>query len=441
MRTLLAVGIAVLFWSCSSDQSGKPSPNVATGGGTPACKVSGTGEVFDIAVAKCLAVPLQQSSVVQRPNPRVVLYLDRSASMQGFLDPGYPTHIRTDFRSVIDRLIVNTQTVRAYSYGESIHPFIPSLGTLGNKAFYSDRDTKFESALDSIAKDSTESETHIVVGDARRGSPDRANGQFTVLRTLAAKWVDNGGTFVTAVSLAPFKTVASDPSGCRKGASGDNAAQTCPLYAFAFVAPSDVNTITAALADVFEHVFAWPMPTIPTKLLSGQKLSSSANLSLENHWAPTSDGGWIARVRGAGAASNQELIVQPIIADTGSLTGKAFRAILDGETMTIGLGAKTLTPDAASHTWAGVASRGALVRITGESSPQLAFVTRGREAPRSIVAVDFVPRGIPTWLDSVSAADSADVKRTFGISLLFESFRAMAERKSSPAARLFFVTN
>ena len=440
-RLALAIGLVLLSSSCAQDQRGAQAAKAnGTGDGSTPCRASGSGEVYDIAVAKCLANPLAVKSVAQRPTPKVVLYLDRSASMRGFLDPDYPTRVRTDFRSVIDRLLVGTNTVRAYSYGENVHPFQPSLGILGNKAFYSDRDTRFEEVLAIIAQDSLVSETHVIVGDARRGSPDRANAQFTELRRMADAWVDSGGTFLAAVSLAPFKTVASDPSGCREGPADGAAGQTCPLYAFAFVAAPDVDAVTTAIADVFEHVFAWPMPTVPTRVLTEQQQGSSADIALEKRWASLPDGGWIARVRGKAAPSNKELIAQLGVGDSANSAGRTYAALLEGQAYAVGLRAKSLTATAPLP-WADVASHGALLRVTGDQPPTLGFVTRGQNAPRSIIAVDLLPRGVPSWLESVSASNANDVRRTYGISLLFEAFRTKAERSPLPVARYFFVTN
>jgi len=441
MRLALAIGLVVLSSSCAQDQRATQVAKAnGTGDVSTPCRASGSGEVYDIAVAKCLADPLAVKSVVQRPVPEVVLYLDRSASMQGFLDPEYPTRVRTDFRAVVDRLLVGTNTVRAFSYGTSVRPFRPSLGILGNKAFYSDRDTRFEDVLAIIAQDSLGSETHLIVGDARRGSPDLANAQFTQMRTLADAWVNHGGTFVTAVSLAPFKTVASDPSGCRRGPADDTAGQTCPLYAFAFVAAPDVEAVTTAVADVFEHVFAWPMPTVPTKVLTEQQQGSSADIALEKRWASLTDGGWIARVRGRAAPSNQELFAQLSIGDSANPSGRTYAALLEGQAHAVGLRAKSLSATAPLP-WADVASHGALLRVTGDQPPTLGFVTRGKNAPRSIIAVDLLPRGVPSWLEVVSASNANDVRRTYGINLLFEAFRTKAQKSPSPAARYFFVTN
>ena len=442
MRLASAVGLVLLSSGCAQDKREIQVPKSnGTASVSPQCPSTGAGEVYDIAVAKCLANPLAAKSVAQRSAPKVVLYLDRSASMRGFLDPEYPTRVKTDFRSVIDRLLVGTNTVRAYSYGSSIRRFQPTLGVLGNKEFYSDRDTRLEDALAIIARDSLGLETHVIVGDARRGSPDRANAQFTDLRTMADAWVDHGGTFITAVSLAPFKTVASDPSGCRTVPGDVAGSQTCPLYAFAFVAAQDVDAVTTAIADVFENIFAWPVPVIPTAALTEEQQGSSPDISLEKKWAPLPDGGWIGRTRGrATTASNRELFTQLAAGDSLNPSGRTYAALLSGQEQAVSLRAKSLSSSTSSP-WVDVAPRGALVRMTKDKPPTLGFVTRGVDAPRSIIAVDLLPRGVPSWLESVSAADANDVRRTFGIGLLFEAFRTKADRSPAPAARYFFVAN
>ena len=61
------------------------------------------GEPVDIARAGALArhdsVRTWPATDAGRP---VFLYVDRSQSMRGFLDPEYPTRVRTDYRSVLD---------------------------------------------------------------------------------------------------------------------------------------------------------------------------------------------------------------------------------------------------------------------------------------------------------------------------------------------------
>jgi hypothetical protein len=181
-------------------------------------------------LAACLAVdePLVTWPEEARDAP-VILYVDRSGSMRGFLDPGYPA--RTDYRSVIDRLIVALRPQQAFGFGSSVQPIGTSLGTLGNREFYSDNNTLLEQVLDRIATDTEASATHLIIGDGRRTNPNSANEQYVQMRRLAREWIEQGGTFLVAASRAPFEPVLGDPAGCR--APAGSGSPTCPLYAFA----------------------------------------------------------------------------------------------------------------------------------------------------------------------------------------------------------------
>lgn len=108
---LLAAGVtAVAVFSGACANQGH-APAVGTGRRvtpTAACSDAPSGEPGDLLLATCLADPLARPSRhAERAQSRVVLYLDRSASMQGFLDPHYPSRTATDFQPVIDRLIVS----------------------------------------------------------------------------------------------------------------------------------------------------------------------------------------------------------------------------------------------------------------------------------------------------------------------------------------------
>jgi hypothetical protein len=194
----------------------------------------------------------------------VAVYADRSRSMRGFLDPAYPT--RVDYRSVIDGLQARLDPRRVYGFGSSVR-LEPNAGldVLGSRDFYGDRDTEMEDALDSIARDTLLAWSHVVIGDARRSNPDLAHRQFVRMRELALRWGRARGTFLVAVSRAPFRPVQGDPSGCHAASAGGEggAARQCPLYAFAFAAPGDGVRIAAELAGLFEHVWGHPLPTAP----------------------------------------------------------------------------------------------------------------------------------------------------------------------------------
>ena len=369
----------------------------------------------------------------------VVVYFDRSGSMRGFLDPNYPTRVPTDYRAVIDRLVVGLRPARGFSFGNALRTVEPTLATLGDRNFYSDRDTQTEQVFTEIARDSVGGESHIIVTDGRRGSPTTADAQYVRMREHAMRWVERGGTFVVATSLAPFTTVASDPSGCRRAAdAAASEPQTCPLYVFGFIAGGDEQRITTALASVFEHMFVWPAPVIsPDALTLLPDDPDRRDLRLERRWTSAAGGTPIMRVRGD-SATNRTLTAMVSLRDTVSAEGRAQQSLLRDQGARIALYSRALTPAAAAQPWRAVEARGALVRVmdaaAGEarSGHAIALVSRGPRGPMSMFRLDLVPTGEPLWLEEFAARDASDVVRTYGLGRVFEGFRAQAAATAGP---------
>src|SRR5688500_8332653 len=360
-RILSQVAAGALLASCTTEKTPDPATRGGAAGATSVCARSAEGEAGDLTLARCLAT---QELVPEKDaeNAPVTVYFDRSGSMRGFLDPSYPTRVRTDYRSVIDRLVVGLAPSRGFSFGSELRTIEPTLATLGDRGFYTDKDTRTEQALAVIARDSAGASSHILVGDGRRGSPTSGDGQFVRMRELADRWIEQGGSFIVATSLAPFKTVATDPSGCRGAATATTEPQTCPLYAFGFIAPGDAARITSALASVFEHVFVWPAPTIPPAGLSITPADPTRrDIRLERRWASAAKGTPVVRVRGD-AASNRTLTATIALRDTSTAEGHAYAEILAGQTLDIRTWSRGFTPAAATQEWMPVEARGALVR-------------------------------------------------------------------------------
>lgn len=443
-RALCAAG--AILTACTTD---KPPADPATrGSGAPtrsACQRTAEGEAGDLALARCLATPEVLAAPAAQKAP-VAVYFDRSGSMRGFLDPSYPTRVRTDYRSVIDRLVVGLAPSSGFSFGSELRRIEPTLATLGNRDFYTDKDTRTEQALAAIARDSLAATSHIIVGDGRRGAPNAGDAQFVRMRELADRWVAQGGAFIVATSLAPFKTVATDPSGCRvSSASAASDPQTCPLYAFGFIAVGDATRVTATLASVFEHVFVWPALTIPPADLALAPADPlRRDVRLERRWASAPKGSPIVRVRGD-SATNRTLSASITVRDTTTPEGHAHAALLGGQNVEIRMFSRAFTPAAAGQEWMPVEARGALVRPgarTAQGALALDFVTRGARGPVSMYRIDLMPGGSPTWLERFDAEDASDVVRTYGLGRLFESFRTKARGGNvSPLARFFIVAS
>ena len=388
-------------------------------------------EQRDIQLAQCLAVdePIK-AWAKDGQNAPVVLYVDRSGSMRGFLDPDYPS--RTDYRSVIDRLIVSLNPQQAFGFGSSVTPIETSLGTLGDRNFYTDNNTEMEDVLDRIASDTAAGATHLIIGDGRRSDPNAANDQFARMRRTAQNWIDRGGTFLLAASRAPFEPVPGDPAGCRP--AEDSGAATCPLYAFAFIAPGDEARVVNAFAhaDAFEHLFVWPLPGAAS---TGITADQAPNLSFEPQWGKATSGAPVARARG------QTYINQPVPArlELGA-SDAATRAALAGQTLRSQI--STLPLDNRTGSWTPVSGPASLVRSVNGQPGNIEFLSRGADAPRQLYKVELYPTGEAPWLDKFDATSANDEVRTYGLGRLFELFRTRAQSGNpAPVQRAYVVVN
>jgi hypothetical protein len=371
------------------------------------------------------------------PRP-VVVYFDLSGSMRGFLDPAYPTG-PTNYSSVIDGLIAGLRAETAFGYGSTLRPAPASLGTLGNRDFYSDSNTEMEAAIDRIATDTTRASSHLLVGDGRRGDPDAANEQFTAMRTQAQRWIEGGGTFVVAASLAPFTPVENDPAGCRDGRGAGGERRTCPLYAFGFLAAGDESRITATLTSVFEHVFVWPVPSPqPGQLVLRPSAAATTGITVHPQWIVTPDGTPVARSN-ATAYVNQPLEVEVVSSDESSARGRLERAILDGQELGVNVWARPLSLPA--QFWISMPAQGSLLRTNPSDPFRLELLSHGADAPRFVYRIDYHPTGTPSWLGQFDAESASDELRTFGLGRLFTAFQQQAGTGSPPAGRVFIVLN
>ena len=439
------IAASAVLVACTTEKAPDPSTRDGAAAQASVCQRSAQGEAGDLALARCLATPELVPDKAASSSP-VTVYFDRSGSMRGFLDPSYPTRIRTDYRSVIDRLVVGLTPNRGFSFGSELRTIEPTLATLGARDFYSDKDTRTEQALAEIARDSARSSSHIIVGDGRRGSPTAGDAQYVRMREVADRWIAGGGSFIVATSLAPFKTVPTDPSGCRASTvptTGD--LQTCPLYAFGFIAPGDGARIVATLASVFQHVFIWPSPTIPPAELAVTPVDPNRrDVRVERRWATAAKGTPIVRVRGD-SATNRTLSATIAVRDTSTAEGLGYAAILASQEVNIQAYSRSFTPAAATQEWMPVEARGALVRPgtrDAKGALTLDFVTRGTRGPVSMFRIDLVPAGSPNWLDQFDAEDASDVVRTYGLGRLFESFRNRAKVGNlAPFGRFFIVAS
>jgi hypothetical protein len=356
--------------------------------------------------------------------------------MRGFLDSNFP-NTPTSYISVLDRLTVGSKAAKAYSFGNTLKQVPVSTKNFETDSFYDENNTRLQDALTQIAKDSKSDSTHVIITDGRRTGAASADQQYSDMRQAASDWIAHGGTFVVGMTLAPFKTVSGDPSGCQQG--GEAGPQTCPLYAFAFVGCGDRHVLNA-LSDVFEHTFAWPAPTIPGSLLVLEVVPGASPVTLNPSWARTQTGTPIAR-SSAPVQTNMPRAARVTLSGptTDPLTLTYDKAIR-GEAFKTQLALRPLISQPTPFAWAPVDPNTSVVRVS-QDTLSLSFHSYGEKGPRSLIRLDMVPTGEPSWLGLVNASDANDEVHTYGIGRLFEAFRVAAKNDSKPMARLFFVVN
>jgi hypothetical protein len=402
-----------------------------------ACPPKGT-EAGDRAAATAAAVspPLVTWDSGGERSP-VVLYIDRSGSMRGYLDPEYPSQVKTEYRSVIDGLVAGLQP-SAFGFGTVLRPVSASLGALGDLSFYSDNNTLLEHVLDRIQLDTLFASSHVIVGDGRRSNPNSANHQYVRMRELATRWIEAGGTFMVAASMAPFRMIPNDPAGCRAPPGG--VISTCALYAFVYAASGDEARIAAILAGRFEHLFVWPVPALPPGSLVMHGPPASPAIRIERAWQRANDSTPIVRSRGL-SFTNLPVRAHLIQSDTLSVAGATHASILRGHTIRATVVVKPLATHAASD-WAPVPATGSLVRLTGSDPLGVDLTTHGANHHRFVYRIELFPDGTPTWLERFDAGNAADRVRTYGLGRLFEQFRYVAEHGPvPPIGRVYVVAN
>lgn len=397
-------------------------------------------EVCDVAHARAMvaddSVPVWPTTEAGKP---VILYVDRSQSMRGFLDPAYRTRIATDYRAVLDGFDARLRPAQVFGFGNEVRAAEGSgLGLLGNKDFYSDGNTELEEIFPRIEADSTLGSTHVIIGDGRRGDPNAADGQFIAMRAQAERWIAAGGTFIVASSAAPFQPVANDPAGCR--ASGEASEQTCPLYAFAFVAPGDEGQVAAALAAVFQNLYVTPLPALPERAV-GWSAQRSAQITFRSGWTAARDSTPIARVRGS-AATNVPLRATLALRDTTSPLGRAALLAIRGRRLVPAVAVRTLVANPAASPWKPSPAKSALMRQADDPFTY-EFISRGpsKGIPRYLYRLELHPAGEPSWLDAFDAESAGDALRTYGLGRLFEGFEARDPLATPPVIRSFVVVN
>jgi hypothetical protein len=371
----------------------------------------------------------------------VAVYVDRSGSMRGFLDPEYRT--RVDYRSVIDGLQARLAPGRVYGFGSSVR-MQPNAGldVLGSREFYRDGDTEVEEALDSIARDTLLAWSHVVIGDARRSDPDLAHRQWMRMRELALRWSRERGTFLVAVSRAPFTPVQGDPSGCHAAsAGGRDSVRLCPLYAFVFAAPGDGVRIAAELAGLFEHVWGHPLPTAPLTAVELRR-GEAPEEGVEYDAAWLSESPVVPRIE-ANEPATRPFRASLAAADSSAPAGRLLaRLLADGARLEIF--ARPVTADSAASPWrrqnggaVRAATRETGIDVFSPGGDDCASAVEG-EPCGTLYRIEARAPGAPPWLARFEAREAADAERTFGLGRLFEPFLPLAA-SAPPLARTYLL--
>jgi hypothetical protein len=368
--------------------------------------------------------------------------------MAGFLDTTYTT--RPDYRVAIDGLQARLAPKTVYGFGDVIRlEPRPSLGVMGDRTWYADHNTNTEQVLDSVAADASHAWTHLIVTDGRRGDPGHAYGQFVRMRQVAQAWTSGGGTFIVAVSLAPFSPVKNDPSGCYSQAAPDSGeagehGRRCPLYAFAFAAPGDEVAVGATLAELFDHVWAYPARTAPGSTFALKQAGSGGGAAtFDGERLRAGDSSAVGSVE-ADEPATQALRLRLEQHDTTSATGRLIAALL-ASGVRAELNARGVTTDSSATGWIRQDGRSGSVRVL-ENGRALDVFSPGSDDCRAADAqepcgtlyrLEIFPSGEPVWVSELEAADAHDSARTFGLSRLFEAFKTAPS--AQPLARAYLL--
>jgi hypothetical protein len=254
LRVSALLGTAIL--SGCQDRVGECAPTIQ---GVQECV-----RAADLSVSPDLVLPAQSSAPM-------VLYIDRSGSMTGYLDAANTDSLRVvhragaNFRTLLDGLLaIGGEEVTLYGFGTRAE-LIPNLSRAGvisqlfSQSFYNDNNTHTEDALQLIREDSARSSIHLLVTDGRRGGTqggEAAIAQFQRMGAVASWWVEEGGIFAISASMAPFEQVRGDRAGCWQ--TSEASGGRCPLYVFAFLPAHAAERALAILDQTSQQIYAYP---------------------------------------------------------------------------------------------------------------------------------------------------------------------------------------
>jgi hypothetical protein len=356
----------------------------------------------------------------------VVLYIDRSASMNGYLDAQNADSGRTvhaagaNLRTTLTQLLaVGGERTKVYGFGERAAP-LPALTQtdvlrrLFSQAFYDENDTRTEDVLTLVRADSMRASVHLIVTDGRRGSGESAIAQYQRLGEIASWWTREGGVFAIAASMAPFQQVPGDSAGCRQ--SRPSLGGRCPLYVFAFVPALAAVRALTVLDGMSDRLYAYPPP-------------SDSQVRVEHATASREGDGSVGVVRAqpfvlgfrAQGAQNQPASAEVTL--TLHAAQSTARFALD-DSLTWRLERAGLQRQAPDWTEAGDVSDdwvqpGALRPGPGSTLVLPMKVRSYTGLAPTLYRIQISSLGRPRWIREFEAVQQGDSLRTYGLTTLF----------------------
>lgn len=364
-------------------------------------------------------LPAQQDASTLR------IYVDRSGSMAGYLDPGFGAgYGATDegsLRQVIDRVLAagSPGNRRVYGFGTKVVT-VPTqtnqdvIRTLVEQRFYSDNNTRLEDVLDSVAADGQRREVHLVVTDGRRGSGGDAIAQYRRLGELAREWAeDPSSLFAIAALKAPFHPVSRDKAGC--WTSAPTTEFRCPLYLVLFAPRSMADGVLARMRETGARLLVAPTLSDDRVTVEVRPRLSYPNL----------------RIAGGGTPHPRLSFQAPVKPDsalvdlTVRLRQSVGRFALD-DSVIIRLSQAAVSKAPAKKVWSSVDATTAWVKPrapradAAATSITVPIVVRSRPQFSPLrYLVEVSSAGRPGWLAGFEAAQHGDSVRTYGLSALF----------------------
>lgn len=370
----------------------------------------------------------------QHPASDVKLYVDRSASMAGYLDSLYSSDFgvgegSSSLRRVLNQLFAaSDRHMAVFGFGDRVTTPAASrqanqdvIATLVRPDFYNDNNTRLEDVLDSIARDTTRQGVHLIITDGRRGDGGAANAQWKRIGELARAWSGADGIFALAAIQAPFHQVRGDKAGC--WSDTPTKAFVCPLYVIAFAPRGSAFPVLQALRDVGHRLYV--APTFSDSALTIEAKPAGGGTGSLNIEGGAQTGRPLHLLYAAPNAppAKPEVAAVSVVA---RLSGGAARYAAD-DSFDIVVRSVALAGKTAATSWQPVyetASAWATPAAPHVDSAGLKLLVPLKLKSRQDVnkvryQFEIRSTGRPAWLAQFESSQQGDAARTYGLSALF----------------------